>query len=448
MTSEKNKDWLSYFRSDEGKIFFGWFTVLVSSLTGLWQAGTWYYGFGAYFKPLSEEFGWTRAQTSSLWSLGRFEGGLEGPFGGIATDRWGPRVIHLIGVLFSGLGFILMYFTNDFTTCMIFWVIASIGFNLGYAGPLDKAVTDWFVKKRGVAITIGRLGRVLGGTLMPPIMTYLLLAYGWRISFVIMGMATWIIGLPTAWYLIKPKRPEYYGMLPDGETATTTDTEELIKIGEEYTASLGEYEFTTREAFKTSALWIPEIADVFAAGIYPAVTVHLIPFLTDRGIDPVLAAAAMGFMVFMSTPGRIIGGVVADRLSTPKIKYLMIGSNLSYAIGMLLMVLLVPRTTNILFVYFTIAFFGIGIGIRTTAKPAMVSRFFGRKNYGTITGVQALILLPTQIGAPIFAGWVYDITGSYTQAFTTTLGLAVIGVVLYFFAKPPNPPASFHVAEN
>jgi cyanate permease len=53
-----------------------------------------------------------------------------------------------------------------------------------------------------------------------------------------------------------------------------------------------------------------------------------------------------------------------------------------------------------------------------------------------------LIILPSQIGAPIFAGWIYDITGSYTQAFTTTLGLAVIGVVLYIFAKPPKPPVN------
>jgi nitrate/nitrite transporter NarK len=229
-------------------------------------------------------------------------------------------------------------------------------------------------------------------------------------------------------------------MLPDGETPTTMNTEELIMIGERYSAELGEYEFTTREAFKTSSLWIPEIADFFAAGIYPAVAVHLIPFLTDRGVDPVLAAAATGFMVFMSTPGRIIGGVVADRLSTMRIKYLMMGSNLCYAIGMLLMVLFVTRTQGMLPIYFTIAFFGLGIGIRTTAKPAMVSRFFGRKNYGTITGVQALIILPSQIGSPIFAGWIYDFTGSYTQAFTTTLGLAIIGVVLYLFAKPPNLP--------
>ena len=440
MPSQAKKGLSSFFRTEDGKIFFGWYTVLVSSLTGVWQAGTWYYGFGAYFKPLAEDFGWTRATTSSLWSLGRFEGGLEGPFGGIATDRWGPRAVHLVGVILSGLGFVLMYFTKDFTTCLIFWLIASIGFNLGYAGPLDKAVTDWFLKKRGLVITISRLGRVVGGTIMPPVMTFLLLAYGWRMSFVIMGVVTWIIGLPTAWYLIKPHRPEHYGLLPDGETVEASDAESVMKAGQEYARQLGEHEFSAKEAFRTKALWIPQLADFFSGWLYPSVAVHLIPFLTDMDVNPVLAAAAMGFMVFMSTPGRIIGGVVADRLSTKNIKYLLMGSSLSYSLGMINMLTLVATTRNPIFIYLSLAFFGIGIGIATTAKPTMVSRFFGRKNYGTITGIQAMLLLPSQIGAPIFAGWIFDVTGSYTQAFMTTLALCLIGVVLYFVTQPPEPP--------
>jgi len=440
MPQRKKRGLTSFLRTKDGKIFFGWYTVLVSSLTGVWQAGTWYYGFGAYFKPLAAEFGWTRATTSTLWSLGRFEGGLEGPFGGIATDKWGPRAIHLIGVILSGLGFILMYYTRDFTTCLIFWLIASIGFNLGYAGPLDKAVTDWFVKKRGLVFTISRLGRVLGGTIMPPIMTFLLLGYGWRISFVVIGVVTWIIGIPTAWYLIKPQRPEYYGMLPDGETIEAEDTESVLKAGEEYAKKIGEHEFSAKEAFRSRSLWIPQIAEIFSGWLYPSVTVHLIPFLTDIGVDPVFAAAAMGFMVFMSTPGRVIGGVVADRLSTKNLKYLLMGSSLSYSVGMIIMITLVTTTHNPAFIYLSLALFGLGIGISTTARPSMVARFFGRKNYGTITGIQAMMLLPSQIGAPIFAGWVYDVTGSYTQAFMTSLGLCLVGVVLYFLTQPPSPP--------
>jgi sugar phosphate permease len=423
-------------------IFFGWYTVIVSALMGLWSAGTWYYGFGAYFKPLAQEFNLSRATTSSLWSIGRFEGGVEGPFGGIATDRWGPRAIHLIGVFLSGLGFCLMYFATNLLTIALFWVITSIGFNLGYAGPLDKALTDWFVRKRGTVLTISRLGRVAGGSVMPSFMTFFLIHYGWRSAFLIVGILTWIIGLPTALFLVKRYRPEYYGLMPDGMKVEgeAMDMEALIKAGQEYTSKLGEHEFSTREALKTKAYWIPQIADSFSGWIYPAVTVHIIPFLTDIGISPVIAAATMGFMVFMSTPGRIIGGVVSDRLSTKNIKYLLMGSSLSYAVGMLILITLVSTTKIVWFIYACLAFFGVGIGIFTTAQPMLYARFFGRKNFGTITGVYAMIRLSISLASPVYAGWIYDITGNYMSAFTTTLGLCVVGIVLYFLTQPPKLP--------
>jgi len=427
-----------------GGIFFGWWTVLVSTLMGLWSAGTWYYGFGAYFKPLAQEFGLSRATTSGLWSIGRFEGGVEGPFGGIATDKWGPRSVHFAGVFLSGLGFCLMYFATNLVTIGLFWVITSIGFNLGYAGPLDKALTDWFVRKRGTVFTISRLGRVVGGTIMPSFMTFFLIQYGWRPAFLIVGILTWIVGLPTAWFLVRPYRPEYYGLMPDGlkVEGEATDTEALIKAGQEYTRKLGEYEFSTLEALKTKAYWIPQIADCFSGWIYPAVTVHIIPYLTDIGISPVIAAATMGFMVLMSTPGRIVGGVVSDRLSTKNLKYLLMGSSLSYAVGMLLLITLVSTTKVMWFIYASLAFFGVGIGIFTTAQPMMYARFFGRKNFGTITGVYATIRLTVQLASPVYAGWIYDVTGDYMSAFTTTLGLCIVGIALYFITRPPKQPTS------
>lgn len=425
-----------------GGIFFGWLTVFTSHLMGIWSSGTWYYGFGAYFKPLAEEFKLSRATTSGLWSIGRFEGGVEGPFGGMVTDKFGPRAIHLTGVILSGLGFCLMYFTQNFTHILIFWLITSIGFNLGYSGPLDKALTDWFVRKRGLVITLSRLGRVIGGSIMPSFMTFFLLQYGWRLSFLIVGILTWIVGLPTAWFFVKPYRPEHYGLLPDGEKieGESMGKEELIEVGREYTSKIGEFEFSTLQALKTRSYWIPQIADIFSGWIYPSVTVHMIPFLTDMGISPILAAAATGFMVFMSTPGRVAGGLISDRLSTGNIKYLLMGSSLSYALGMILMITLAATTKNIYFIYASLAFFGVGIGMYTTSQPTMFARFFGRKNYGTITGVYAAIRLTIQLISPIYAGWIYDVTGNYMSAFTTTLALCIIGIILYTLTPPPRKP--------
>jgi sugar phosphate permease len=425
----------------EGGVFYGWYIVLTHFVASLWEAGTFFYGFGAFFKPLAQEFGWSRAATSSLWSFGRFEGAVEGPFGGIATDRWGARKIHLIGVFLSGLGFCLMYFTRDYVTAFTFWIITSIGFNLGYPGPLDKALTDWFIRRRGTALSLTRIGRAIGGSVMPSFMTIILLLYGWREAFLVVGVMTWIINLPLAWFFVRPYRPEYYGLMPDGEMVEegVEGVESMLRAGEEYSKDLGEYEFTWRQALRTRAFWIPQLAAIFSS-LYYAITVHIIPYLTDMGVEPVVAAASMGFMVLMSTPGRIIGGVVVDRLSTGKVRYPLVFSSLFYALGMLTLLNL-PISGSNLYIYISLAFFGVGIGISATARTLMMARYFGRKNFGTITGIQATIGLPSTLIVPIYAGWVYDTTGSYLGGFILLLALDIVGIFLYLISNPPKQPS-------
>jgi hypothetical protein len=232
-------------------IYHGWWTVLATAIVSAWAYGTWGYGFGAYFEPLQQEFGWTRAEISAAYSLNKLEGGLEGPWGGVITDKFGPRLISVIGNFFAGLGLILMYFMNNLWQYILIWgLIVSMGFNLGTIDPLEKALSDWFVKKRGIALGLGRVGLALGGTFGPPIMTLLLFGYGWRTAFLIAGVFTWIICIPTCWFLVKPHRPEYYGLLPDGDKPKEAKAS-LISEGQEYALGVGEVEFTLRQAIKT-----------------------------------------------------------------------------------------------------------------------------------------------------------------------------------------------------
>ena len=201
------------------------------------------YTFGVFLKPLSADFGWTRAQISFAYSFGRLEGGLEGPFGGIATDKFGPRAVNLWGFILGGSGLCLMYFVDSLWMFYVAWITVSTGFNLGLAGPLDAAVANWFVKRRGTMIAIMRSVVALCGLTIVPGMMWLLLTYGWQNAFLMAGVSTWCIGIPLTWFFIKPRRPEYYGWLPDGKRVDeeiAADTEATIQAGVEYAAGMEE----------------------------------------------------------------------------------------------------------------------------------------------------------------------------------------------------------------
>jgi MFS family permease len=428
--------WIQAKNKEIKKIYFGWWTVLATAIVSAWAYGTWGYGFGAYFKPLQNEFGWSRAQISAAYSLNKLEGGLEGPWGGILTDKYGPRMISVFGNFIAGLGLCLMYFLSNLWQYIIIWgFIVSMGFNLGTIDPLEKALSDWFVKKRGRAIGLGRVGLALGGTFGPPVMTFLLLQYGWRTSFLVAGVLTWVICIPISFFLVKPHRPEYYDLLPDGDKGGNEKVNYVV-AGQEYAESFGEIEFTLRQALKTRAFWILVGYNLLYSFFWASIGIHQIPHLTDMGIDPVSAATVLGFMVLMSAPGRLVGGYFCDKLNINKIKYILIFGYSLQAVGMFILI----KASDLWMVYLFTILTGFGGGIGWTSRALLRGRYFGRKAFATIYGTIAMIALPATIISPIYVGWVYDISQSYINAFTQSLILLVIVLISFIFLNPPRPP--------
>ena len=414
-------------------IFPGWLTVMATSIVSAWAWASWGYGFGAYMTPLQETFGWTRAQISAAYSQNRLEGGVEGPFGGMLTDKYGPRIVSFLGMGVAGLGLVLMFFVNQLWQFIIIWgLIVSLGFNLGTMDPLEKALSDWFIRRRGLAVGIGRVGLSMGGTFGPALMTMLLLSFGWRSAFLIAGLITWTLCLPLVWFFVKPHRPEYYGMMPDG--AQTRTSEALIALGQEYAADAGEVEFTVRHALRTQSFWVMTVETLLMAFTFPCVSVHMIPHLIDMGVDPVGAAAAMGFTVLVSAPARFFVGPVCDRCSLNSFKFVRMAAHSFRVAGLFLFI----YSMTLPLVYISAAVYGIGLGMSAGSRTPMRGRFFGRKAFSTIHGTSILVSMPMSILAPIYIGWVHDITGSYTSAFLNAVILGVFAVVSLFFLRPPK----------
>lgn len=422
------------------RIYFGWWTALAGGVLALWGYGYQAYGISALFKPISSELGFSRTATSVAASIGRFEGGFEAPIVGWMTDRFGPRWIVLCGVFFISVALVLMYFVHSLWSYYLVWGgLLAFSVNIALSIPIDAAISNWFVRKRGVALSIKWAFSGLSGVVALPLIAWLINVQGWRMTCVTGGLVMAAVGLPLAWFFLKQRRPEYYGLLPDGAKMAedeVADVDQMIERGARYAAEVSEVEFTVKQVFRTRVYWLLIAVNSVNALISPAISIHTIPFLTDLGIDSLVAAGMMSVMLGTSVPARVFGGTIADRLDTGRLRFLLAGAYLLEFAG--IGIFLLTRTVASIYIWYVL--WGLGMGTAYVMNPVLRARYFGRKAYGSIQGFNSLILMPVGVIAPIYAGWVYDSTGSYISAFTSFVALLAAAIVLVMFARPPRPP--------
>ncbi len=426
-------------RAKTSKIFFGWWTVIAGGIITFWGAGYYTYGFSALFKPIASELGFSRTATSVPSAIGRLEGGIEGPLTGWISDRFGPRWIIIFGVFMGSLSLVLMNFIHSMWAFYLVWgVMLGTAHNV-MGPPLDKALANWFIKKRGLTIGLKEALTGVSGIILLPLIAFLIPILGWRMTCVLGGVVMAFICFPLAWFFVKQHRPEYYGLLPDGARTVETksgDASNIVERGIKYAAEVEEIEFTLRQAIRTPAYWLLIIGNSVFALSFPIFSVHVVPFLTDMGIDPVVAASITAIWVFASLPSRFVAGFLADHVKIGKMRFIIGGAYFLQAVGSA--IFLLNQTLPTIYIWFIL--FGIGIGANMTLFRIMRARYFGRKAFGTIQGTSSLFMTPIGVMAPIYAGWVYDTTGSYIPAFTLVGILAATATVLMPLVRPPKPP--------
>jgi len=409
--------------------------IVSSIVTGL-GSGFSHEGFSALFKPLAAELGFSRAVTSVASSIRGLEFGIMAPATGWLVDRYGPRYVIAAGVFLMGAGMILMNFISSVWEYYIVWgVIVGIGSTLGITIAIDKALTDWFVSKRGLAVAVRFVLIGIITVIVLPIITWMLTKWGWRITCVIWGMVM-LASIPFISFFVKQKRPEYYGLLPDGfeVESDSRGTAGLIEKGIEYAANFQEIEFTLRQAMRTPAFWMLIMAN--SAGFIAAwgFSLHCIPFITDMGISPAIAGSMMAMMIFFTIPSRFLCGFFSDRIPKDRLQLLMAAAYLFQTLG--IVSFLFYQTITMVYVFLILMGFGSG-----AVRPLLIiirGRYFGRKAYGSIEGASVLLETPLSLLAPVYAGWTYDTTGSYITAFNLFAGLAAFATFVMFLIRPPR----------
>ncbi|MBL6689768.1 MAG: MFS transporter [Pseudomonadales bacterium] len=397
---------LTYLLKRSDPTFVGWRMVAVAFFVDFIAVGFFFYSYGVFFKAIAAEFGDSRLGVSIGISVTQGVGAVLAPFIGRALDRYPLKRVIATGAIAMGSGFLLLGFVQ---TPLQFYLVLGvfIGFGAGAMGQLatSKLVSNWFVLKRGTALGIAATGISVSGVIMPAITAWLIGEFGWRNGFVTYGIITLIVVVPVVLRLVI-SRPEDIGLLPDGETETTTLPPPKPAL-------------RTREFISNPNFWFLVAIIGLLFCIQSATLIHMVPQLTDRGIDLVSASFIASCTAFFGILGKLIYGALVDRWDVRRALWLGIGFQVS---GQLLMLF----TDGYAGFLIGASLFGFGMGGIVPMQGAVVGAAFGRESFGRVLGaMRPAMSVIHLIGVP-FAGWMYDVTGSYDPAFQTFLVLYVV----------------------
>ncbi len=414
------------FVASRAGFYFGWWVVFASATVLFFTGGTFFYGFGALFNPIVNEFGWSRAAVSLAFSLRTEVGGIAAPVVGFLVDRLGARRLMVFGVATVALGFVLLSRIQDLWAFYGAIIVIAIGMSAA-AGPVSMvAVAHWFRRYRGRAFALMAMGSGTSG-IMVIVLAWLISTFDWRTALVIIAGVQIAVCIPLA--LSIRNRPADLGLLPDGE-----DPGDALKEGEQLSRRYDTEGLTVRQALRSAAFW--RIAGALALGNAGAVAiiVHTIPFLTSSiGLSEGLAAASVTAMILLSLVGRFGFGFVADQVDK---RFVMAGAYALLALGVLLFAT-VYESWQVLIV---LPLFGFGWGGIIPTRPALQAEVFGMRAFGAIQGLVFTIATMGALVGPVFAGWMYDQTESYRLAFVILASIGFLAVPLTATLQRPRWP--------
>jgi len=379
------------------------------------------YAWSIFVAPLEKEFGWKRAQTSTVFGIAVVVFALTFIVAGRLQDKYGPFKISLIGGILVSLGFFLCSYTHSLNWLYVcFGVIGGLGNGFGYSTPIP-VMAKWFPDKRGLAVGLAVGGYGAGSAIFGPLANLKLIpAYGVHVTFQILGVIFLIMTVFGAFLLRNPQagyRPAGWTPAPAAKAAATT------------------YEFSPSEVLRTPAFYFMWVA--YALGTLAGLMVisQLVPFAKSMKIP---GEALQTLTIFVgavgNASGRILSGWMSDALGRLNVLRLMIG------ISMIAMPVLYLVGGNVALLYVAVFVVYWCYGTQLSVNGAAASDFWGTKNAGINYGMLFTAWGVAGYFGSKIGGQMYDKYHNYQMAFYTAAVLAAVALLCEILAKRPETP--------
>jgi OFA family oxalate/formate antiporter-like MFS transporter len=368
---------------------------------GFCIAGLATYSIGPFVKPLEASMGWSRAevQAGTIFSYGLTA------FGGIVAafmiERFGMRRCAIFGLAGTGLGFLTASFANSLLGFYAAFGLAAALGSMGSFITWSRAITGAFDKRRGLALAVALSGTGFSGSLLPPILVWVIEHHGWRAGFVALACVPTLIALPLAFIFF---RPVEQAAKAAGDRAANADLPGL-SVGQ----SVRSYRF-----------WVLLVSIVALYLGINGIIPNLIPSLTDDGHSAQKAALAQSAFALALVGGRLGVGYLVDRFWAPGIAAMVLTPSL---IGCLILM----TNPSIEMAILAAALVGMAAGAELDLLAFLTSRYFGIRNFPRVYSFLYAAVAASGSIAPFTFAKLYELTGSYDVSFGISAVLFALG---------------------
>jgi len=375
------------------RFFYGYVIVVVAFML---QAVGWgvFNSMGVFFKPFMDEFGWSRALISSAFSLAMLVCGMSSILQGRLSDRFGPRVVMAVGGVFLGIGYLLMSQVSHFWHVYLYCTVI-IGFGISGTDVVMLSTTSrWFLRFRG---------------LVPLLLNWLIVRYGWRITFLSLGILSLLTYVCLAQFLVRD--PGKMGLWPDNEKRVSHAPDPEPEKG-----------INTEQAVRTMSFWTICVAYILALFCLATMLLHVVPHVIDMGFSSTSGAQILSTVGAVSILGRFVMGGTADRIGT---KSVLVICFMCLTVG--LFWLQISDRFWMMVVFAFLHGFAHG-GLFAIVAP-ITAEYFGTRSHGELFGIVTFVSTFGAASGPVLAGFVFDATGSYQMVFRILTGVSVAGLI-------------------
>ena len=400
-------------------MFHGWLVVAGAFVSHLLSYGILTVAFGVFFPFMADALGLGRGLLASISAAARLVSAALSPVVGPLVDRRGPRAVMAFGVLsLAGGAAVLAAARSGWHVMLGYGVVMAFGSVALGELTGDTTVARWFVRRRGRALAISTMGLSTAGIVLPLPTALLIAELGWRGAWLALGGVTLVLGIAAT--AVMRRRPEDYGLLPDGADTRAPQAAAPREV------SLG-----ARAAARTPAFWLLIVSTNLAGLGFFGVNLHLFSYVTDRGLSAALAASVITYLYTLHTVAKPLWGVIAERVH---VRYCIAGC---YAGGALGVLLLVAGSGSVAWLVAFATVYGLTRGAQSFVTSLAWADYFGREAQGAIRGLASPFRHLAAAAGPVVGGVLYDTTGDYRLAFMIFAASFAAGALVALAARPP-----------